>query len=127
MAYKIISPGGTIIIKAFTMYTKQTYELLSAAVLGFNKFYIVKPKTSKEDNSECYWVGVGYKNTKPPPVKNPYLRSALNIATALTIRQKNKIIRNINSFNNKEIFDFTKSVDEWIVHNIVCKNFDPII
>lgn len=115
LGLRMLAPGGIFIAKTFTMFDEKTHGLLNTVIQQFDSFYIVKPRASKEDNSECYWVGTGYR---PIAVESStrirYPRSVLNIATALTLRQSKKILQNVRDFQAHCRPDVSGQVDAWI-------------
>ena len=56
-----LKEGGCLITKQYTFYTGFTISLMGYLTKFFDKLYVVKPLTSKPDNSETYLVGVGFK------------------------------------------------------------------
>ncbi|KAL4218782.1 FtsJ-like methyltransferase [Mactra antiquata] len=60
-ALNILSPGGTLIVKMFTMFECKAISLMYLLNCVFEKVDVFKPSTSKGGNSEVYVVGIGYK------------------------------------------------------------------
>ncbi|KAK3600348.1 hypothetical protein CHS0354_015944 [Potamilus streckersoni] len=55
-ALHILSPGGTLVIKLFTMYEYQAISLMYILNCMFTKVEVFKPCTSKGGNSEVYVI-----------------------------------------------------------------------
>lgn len=64
-ALTTLAKGGTAILKHFTFATPLMQSLHIVLASVFEKFYVVKPLTSRASNSENYLVGVGYKGMDP--------------------------------------------------------------
>lgn len=56
-----LKPGGCFITKQYTFFEPITCSVMYAAATFFEEFYICKPYTSREANSETYLVGIGFK------------------------------------------------------------------
>lgn len=52
----VLSPGGRMIVKQFTFFQHYTQALIGVVASLFRQVFIVKPATSKPDNSESYLV-----------------------------------------------------------------------
>lgn len=57
----ILADGGTMLIKMFTFYELSSVGLLYVLSCCFKSLHVFKPLTSKEGNSECYVIGLGFK------------------------------------------------------------------
>ncbi len=55
----LLQDGGNLITKQYTYFHPSTIAMIALLSGLFKKFYICKPHTSKEDNSEIYLVGLG--------------------------------------------------------------------
>jgi hypothetical protein len=109
LGLKILKIGGIMIIKQFTMFTIISQYILLNLKNMFNQVWIVKPETSKSDNSEIYIVCIDYIHTIPNI--NLSEKSSINIKdtnleeiiSETSNRQVAKIKQNINNFTeNKE-------------------------
>jgi lipopolysaccharide biosynthesis glycosyltransferase/predicted O-methyltransferase YrrM len=56
-----LAPGGDIILKHYSLTTGLTQQIIAMLSSCFETAVIQKPLTSSGDNSECYFVGRGYK------------------------------------------------------------------
>ena len=56
-----LAPGGSFIAKQYTLYEKNTKDMIKIYAEFFEKFYLVKPMTSRPYNSESYFIGISYK------------------------------------------------------------------
>jgi hypothetical protein len=56
-----LKKGGCFITKQYTTFEMNTVSVMFAVSSFFDEFYICKPTTSKEANSETYLVGKGFK------------------------------------------------------------------
>ncbi|KAI6655513.1 Cap-specific mRNA (nucleoside-2'-O-)-methyltransferase 2 [Oopsacas minuta] len=55
-AMRLLSPGGSFILKLFTLFESQTLCLLYLLACSFGQLHLFKPSTSKAGNSEVYLV-----------------------------------------------------------------------
>jgi hypothetical protein len=118
---RILEPGGIFIVKTFTMFNKETLNLLNNTMRQFKEFWIVKPLSSKKDNSECYWVGKGYQpELNIPDSPKLYTKTVLIAISVLTLNQADKIKKNITSYKQCKKIDHRKSVNNWINTNLNC-------
>jgi 23S rRNA U2552 (ribose-2'-O)-methylase RlmE/FtsJ len=62
----VLKPGGTMILKFYTCFEENTRSLILHLCMFFNKYYIVKPATSRITNSEIYFVGMDFISVNPP-------------------------------------------------------------
>jgi len=60
MGLLVLAPKGTLITKQFSHMSSYTISIMAILSAVFEKLWIVKPLTSKPDNSEEYIVGLGY-------------------------------------------------------------------
>ncbi|XP_076801138.1 cap-specific mRNA (nucleoside-2'-O-)-methyltransferase 2-like isoform X1 [Clavelina lepadiformis] len=59
-ALSILCPGGTFVIKLFTLFEKHSINLMYTLCCLFNKVSLLKLATSKAGNSEVYVVSRGF-------------------------------------------------------------------
>jgi 23S rRNA U2552 (ribose-2'-O)-methylase RlmE/FtsJ len=52
---------SVMILKMFTLFTDVSISIVAYLSTKFDKLYIVKPDASRQLNSECYIVGIGYQ------------------------------------------------------------------
>lgn len=57
-----LKQGGAFITKQYTTFEPITLSVMYAAAQMFDEFYLCKPYSSREANSETYLVGKGFKN-----------------------------------------------------------------
>ena len=57
----ILKKGGSFITKQYTSFESITVSLIYLASYFFDEFYVCKPYTSREANSETYLVGKGFR------------------------------------------------------------------
>jgi len=57
----ILKKGGSFITKQYTAFESITVSLIYLTSYFFDEFYVCKPYTSREANSETYLVGKGFK------------------------------------------------------------------
>lgn len=69
-ALHMLSPGGSLLIKMFTLFECETICLLYLIYNAFTTIEVFKPATSKEGNSEVYVICLGYKGQE---VMSPWL------------------------------------------------------
>lgn len=61
LGLEILAPGGIMITKQFTIFTKISRVILLLLKKIFSQVWVVKPQTSKADNSEIYIISINYK------------------------------------------------------------------
>jgi hypothetical protein len=66
--------GGCFITKQYTTFEPITLSIMYMASTFFDNFYICKPKTSREANSETYLVGKGFKYNSDI-LNHPYIKA----------------------------------------------------
>ena len=62
-ALSILAPGGTVVIKVFTMFESETVCLMYLLNIAFKQLEVFKPATSKEGNSEVYVICKDFQKT----------------------------------------------------------------
>ncbi|XP_076067906.1 cap-specific mRNA (nucleoside-2'-O-)-methyltransferase 2-like [Oratosquilla oratoria] len=60
-ALAILSAGGNLVLKKFTLFENESVNLLYLMNCVFSQVSVYKPSTSKQGNSEVYIVACGYK------------------------------------------------------------------
>ena len=60
-ALGVLAPGGSFILKAFTLFEHPTICALYLLGALFQQVHVYKPATSKPGNSETYIIGKGFK------------------------------------------------------------------
>lgn len=70
-AINTLNKGGIAILKFLSLYEHVTVEIVAILTSLFKEVKIVKPQTSKENNSEIYLVCIGF--TKIPKYNNDLL------------------------------------------------------
>lgn len=65
-ALNTLVAGGNMFVKLYTIFSPHTIAIIAATSSCFERAYIYKPMTSKEDNSEVYLVGISYCGHKKP-------------------------------------------------------------
>lgn len=98
----VLRLGGALVVKTFTMSEVRTMGMICHMMERFDNFFIVKPETSKPDNSECYWVCLGYRGQI---THDPYgareIRYDQGVVLAqqlLARRQAQKITQNVADY-----------------------------
>ena len=120
LGLRVLAPGGAFVVKTFTMFNPDTHCLLNWVMQKFDQFWIVKPQTSKHDNSECYWVGKGYHPERDDLVPDMpvYPRSAINAASILVVCQSKKIRYNNQACIGNQRVDTAGAVKLWMSNHI---------
>lgn len=67
-----LASGGTFIAKQYTCFATHTWNLILVYAGMFDRFYLMKPLTSRPGNSEMYLIGTGFRGMSPE------VRSALS-------------------------------------------------
>lgn len=105
LGLKVLQPGGVFVVKMFGMYSDIVRQLVSFVASLFESAYILKPKTSKPDNSEVYLCGINYNGfTGDISAQNMLDVKKIklsNIIPEITYSQINKLRDNIKKFDNK--------------------------
>lgn len=80
-----LKQGGCLVTKQYTFFEPISLSVIYATSSFFEQFYIVKPYTSREANSEIYLVGKGFKADLFGKTRfdHPYIRAMLDRATGL--------------------------------------------
>jgi hypothetical protein len=132
----MLEDGGHLVTKQFTMFDDKTQWLMTTMTKLFENVHIVKPATSKTDNSECYLVAWNYKRDDKILNKiiavfvgekeyDPKLTKSLSKAIiGLSKAQIEKINLDIERFRKKERVDLSKQVSAWMRHYIPFIVFD---
>jgi len=94
--------GGSFITKQYTSFEMITISVMYVLSLLFDEFYLCKPFTSREANSETYLIGKGFK--KKIKISHPYIQALLD-------RINGKVKLKIPIFNIKDYYKrFLKKV-----------------
>jgi hypothetical protein len=72
----VLKKGGNFITKQFTFFEPITISIMYIASLYFDEFYICKPYSSREANSETYLIGKGFKGSN---IEDKYIQLILNM------------------------------------------------
>lgn len=103
----VLKKGGTLITKQYTYFTGFTISLMGYLTRYFEKLYVVKPLTSKPDNSETYLVGIGFTGI----TDNEIDQLLMMLPKAQTVSNKNKITPMLPMFQKKCISnDFINAI-----------------
>ena len=65
--------GGCFITKQYTVFEPITLSVMYLTASFFDEFYLCKPQTSREANSETYLVGKGFKGLGDREMDHPYI------------------------------------------------------
>jgi hypothetical protein len=65
MALLVLRRGGTMLTKQYTHHSSFTISLMAAVAASFESAFVIKPISSKPDNSEEYLIAFGFKGTPP--------------------------------------------------------------
>jgi hypothetical protein len=68
--------GGCLITKQYMTFEPITISVMYAVSTMFDEFYLCKPYSSREANSETYLVGKGFK--EPLTIEHPYIQAMLD-------------------------------------------------
>eukprot|EP00474_Spongospora_subterranea_P010295 CRZ10753.1 hypothetical protein [Spongospora subterranea] len=60
-----LAPGGTLILKSFTILESQSVALLYICQQSFSIVHLFKPVTARPGNGELYVVAIGYRPVSP--------------------------------------------------------------
>jgi cap2 methyltransferase len=58
---EVLAVGGDFVAKQYTCFERLTREIITLVSECFELFYLCKPETSREMNSEIYLIGKGFK------------------------------------------------------------------
>lgn len=130
----ILDIGGIMIIKCFTLTVPKNVALINILLKCFKSLKIVKPITSKSDNSELYIVGVHYlgcneiEKVRDLLSKEPTLNDSItptSLVQCLDIlgaSQVQKIEKNIRWFKENIRPDYQDFCKEWINKHLLADN-----
>ena len=68
-----LKKGGSFITKQYTIFEPITISVIYATSIFFDEFYICKPYSSREANSELYLIGKGFKGNID--IGHPYINA----------------------------------------------------
>lgn len=129
LGMRILRDGGCMIVKTFTMSTSETTALIGMLINSFKEFYVVKPATSKPDNSECYWVCMEKCPDTEKGMSFPHVipRDLVKVQQSLARRQAQKIQQNVLEFrrNKKYTGNFQEEIKRWVARHIVALRPNP--
>jgi len=74
-----LKAGGCFITKQYSIFEAVTLSIMYATASFFDEFYICKPYSSREANSETYLVGKGFKGNVS--LDHPYIKAMLDRIT----------------------------------------------
>ena len=77
-----LKKGGHLITKQYTIFEPTTISYMYMTGSLFEEFYLIKPFTSREANSETYLLGKGFKGFseyKDDPKQHPYIAAMLSV------------------------------------------------
>lgn len=64
-ALKYLAPGGSFILKVFSLYSQASFDILRILSKSFARVIISKPKTSRPCNNEKYLLCLGFRDDFP--------------------------------------------------------------
>ncbi len=123
VAVNILAPGGSLVLKTFTMFENSSHCLMLLLNSVFDKVTVFKPATSKEGNSEVYVICLGYNDSltteqkklllersslsdydlfSPDSIPRPFLNSLAKCATKFKDLQCKVILKNLDTFQGDE-------------------------
>lgn len=106
----ILAPGGFFVTKQFTFFRENTHWLLNFLGHQFKEVDLVKPETSKRDNSEIYIVAKYYQ---PQINCIPIMITAFkSVENCKSISHELKQLGQNSIFKQDSRFDFTNSILE---------------
>jgi len=74
-----LKKGGSFVTKQYTTFEMTTVSVMFALSQLFDEFYICKPYTSRQANSETYLVGKGFKGAD---IDHPYVKAMFSKITS---------------------------------------------
>lgn len=100
LGLRVVDINGCMIVKSFGCSHPTNVEALEKMYNNFEQTYVVKPLTSKNDNAECYYVGIV---RRAEPTNNKITTD--DIAINLYERQAKKIHDNLSIIGRQINFD----------------------
>jgi hypothetical protein len=113
----VLKKGGSLVTKQYTIFEPITLSVMYVVSYFFDEFYICKPATSREANSETFLVGKGFRgasvdhiyikalfdkitNFKPTPLLDakvylPFIKQCIDISKDIFTKQINKIDKDV--------------------------------
>jgi 23S rRNA U2552 (ribose-2'-O)-methylase RlmE/FtsJ len=121
LALKTQKKGGTFVIKFFDMFTHNSIMYYMLLCTFYEYVKIIKPKTSRNCNSERYLVCYNYNGNGKGVIDELYVIISQFVLTenTLTLLYPNvvvdpNIIHKIKSFNNLVLYEQIKTINESI-------------
>lgn len=117
-----LKEGGNMITKQYTYYTGFTVSLISLVTQCFKHVEIVKPDTSKPDNSEVYIVGIEFVKVTPE-LKEILLSKLSNFdLSPLNIPAPSRefmdiIVMSQRHYTLKQIYELERNITDY--HNVI--------
>ena len=102
----LLKDGGNSIIKIYDIYSKNSIKVLFIFSLFFDKFYIIKPLTSRPANSEKYILGYKFK-------KNSEYDFYIDILKKIIITKNLDYLNNNNIIVQFEFIDKILNYNKW--------------
>jgi hypothetical protein len=116
LGLSVLAKSGVFLVKTFTMYNLESHTLLNYTRRHFAAFYIMKPETSKPDNSECYWIGIDYVGAllAESDTDKVYNADAAAAQAKLAAAQAKKITENVTMFrSHARPYQFKSEIRRW--------------
>lgn len=103
--------GGCFMTKQYTTFESSTVSVMYALSHLFEEFYLCKPYSSREANSETYLIGLGFK--EPLMMKHPYVAALIDRITG-TIKPEVPLFyhKNYPKTYLKQILNASKEIFE---------------
>lgn len=102
----LLKDGANSIIKIYDIYSKNSIKVLFIFSLFFDKFYIIKPLTSRPANSEKYILGYKFK-------KNSEYDFYIDILKKIIITKNLDYLNNNNIIVQFEFIDKILNYNKW--------------
>lgn len=96
MGFLVLKIGGNFIAKQYTFFESFTLSLLVIYASMFNEFFISKPMSSGQANSEVYLIGKGYKGL-PDMYRSALTKKLINFTFAPLISKN--ILTELSALN----------------------------
>lgn len=111
-----LEKGGLMVLKQYTRFHPLSWSLIILYSSLFDKFYLTKPLSSSNMNSEVYLVGIGY-NGMSDNIKN-ILIEKLRKKTFTSVFNMNEANRKLYEDSYKHISIFTEAMNELQIKSI---------
>lgn len=116
--------GGCMITKQYTYFNPTNISIVGGLTMIFNKVFITKPMSSKQDNSEIYLVCIGLKRNKFYSSMVKMLQGLMDEPSKVFIKEDSLSAEFIHSINKSTQVIYQRQIEKInrnvLTYNSVC-------